>query len=166
MPVTKSPVLGWSLAVLTVAALSLAPSFAHVLEAGPRLAIWPAELWRETTVFNAQYLIFEYVGAPLDVAAILLPAFFAYRLRGDRARFGLAVTGAVLFALGLAVWALWVAPANEVLAGWTPGPLAENFEAVRDRWESGHMVVAALKLLGFLAISAAVALRAQPPGRS
>lgn len=158
--------LGWSLAALTVAALSLGPSFAHVLEAGPRLTVWPPELWRDATVFNAQYVLFAYVGAPVDVAAILVPALLAYRLRADRPKFGLAVTATVLFGLAVTVWASWVAPANAVLATWTPGPLPEDFDEVQARWESGHLVVAALKLLGFMALSLAVALRGRPAASS
>jgi hypothetical protein len=161
--------LGWSFAVLTVAALSLAPSFAHMLEAWPRLYVWPPDLWRETTVFNQQFLLYLIVGAPLDLAAVALSAVYAVRLRTDRpkerSRAGLAVTGCVLYSLALIVWALWVAPANDVLAAWTPGPIPENFDDIRGRWESGHIVVAVLKVLGFMALSLAVALRGDHPAR-
>jgi hypothetical protein len=150
--------LGWSLIVLTVAALSLGPSFAHALEAWPRVFVWPPELWRETTVFNGQFILFLYVGAPLDLAAVGLPALFAYIVRDDRRSVGFAVTAAVLYALALIVWASWVAPANQVLASWTPGPVPTDFVEIRDRWESGHIVVAVVKLLGFMALSLAVAL--------
>lgn len=144
---------------MTVAALSLAPSFAHALEAWPRVFLWPPELWRETTVFNGQFVLFLYIGAPLDLAAIGMPAIFAYVVRDDRRRVAFAVAATVLFALALIVWASWVAPANEALAAWTPGAIPPDFEEVRDRWESGHIVVATVKLLGFMALSLAVALR-------
>jgi hypothetical protein len=147
------------LIALTVAALSLAPSFAHALEAWPRVFVWPPELWRETTVFNAQFALFLYIGAPLDLAAIGLPALFAFVVRDDRRRLGFAVVASVLYALALIVWAGWVAPANDVLAGWTPGPIPADFDRVRHRWESGHIVVAAVKLLGFMALSLSVAIR-------
>jgi hypothetical protein len=143
---------------LTVAALSLGPSFAHALESWPRLAIWSPDLWREATVFNAQYALFQYVGGPLDVAAVVLSAILAYLFRADQPKFGLAVTATVLF-----VWAVWVAPVNAILATWpqaaTPGPVPENFDDIRTRWESGHIVIAALKLLGFMALSLAVVMR-------
>jgi len=159
--------LGWSVAALTIAALSLAPSFAHMLEAWPRLYVWPPELWRETTVFHQQFLLYLIVGAPLDLAAIAMPALYAVRLRNDRpkerSRAGLAVTACVLYSLALIVWALWVAPANDALAGWTPGPIPENFHTIRGRWESGHIVVAVLKLLGFMALSLSVAMRSDRP---
>ncbi|HZH50568.1 MAG TPA: DUF1772 domain-containing protein [Microvirga sp.] len=146
----------WSLAVLTVAALSLGPSFAHVLEAPPRLTVWAPELWREATVFNGQFRLFALVGGPLDIGAILVTGTLAFLLRRDRDRFHFALAGAVLHALALATWAAWVAPANAVLATWEPGPIPENFQAIRNRWETGHMAVAAVKLFGFMATALAV----------
>ena len=35
----------FAVATLLVAALSLGPSFAHVLESGPRLGEWPPPWW-------------------------------------------------------------------------------------------------------------------------
>jgi hypothetical protein len=148
--------LFWSPLTTTIAALSLGPSFAHVLESAPRLGVWSPELWRETTVFNEQFRLFLLVGAPLDVAAIFCPGVLAYLLWGDRPASIYAVAATLLFALALAAWALRVAPANAVLATWQPGPIAADFEAIRWRWETGHMIVAALKLAGFVALMLAV----------
>ncbi|KLK94024.1 hypothetical protein AA309_06085 [Microvirga vignae] len=152
----------WSLAALTLAALSLGPSFAHVLEAPPRLTVWSPELWRDATVFNGQFALFALIGGPLDLGAIFTTAVLAFLLRGNKSRFRLALAGAILFALGLAVWFGWVAPANSVLATWQPGPIPENFVVIRNRWETGHMAVAALKLLGLMATALAVTPSARP----
>lgn len=147
---------GWSLAALVITALSLGPSFAHVLEAPPRLTRWPPELWREATVFNGQFQLFAIVGGPLDIGAILVTAVLAYTLRHDRPSFRYALAGSALFAAGLATWFAWVAPANAVLATWQPGPVPEDFTAIRDRWETGHMAVAGIKLAGFVATALSV----------
>jgi hypothetical protein len=146
----------WTLLALTVAALSLGPSFAHVLEAPPRLSVWPPELWREATVFNGQFQLFAMIGGPLDIGAIITTAVLAYLLRHDRSGFRFALTGSVLFALALFVWFSWVAPANSVLATWTLGPIPEDFHAIRNRWETGHMVIAAIKLIGFMATALSI----------
>jgi hypothetical protein len=139
----------WAALTTIVAALSLAPSFAHVLESGPRLVQWSPELWREATVFNGQFRLFAVVGAPMDLAAIAFPAILALMLRDDRPAFRFAVAAAIFYAGALAAWFALVAPANSVLATWTAGPIAENFDAIRLAWETGHMVVAAIKLVGF-----------------
>ena len=141
--------------VLTITALSLGPSFAHVLEAPPRLTVWPPELWRDATVFHGQFQLFAIIGGPLDIAAILGTALLAYAMRHERPGFRYALAGCLLFALALGVWFAWVAPANRILATWSPGPIPEDFHAVRMRWETGHMAVASLKLLGFLATALA-----------
>jgi len=149
------------LAVVTalVAALSLGPSFAHVLEALPRLTVWSPELWREATVFNGQFQLFATFGAPLDILAIVLPAALAFTLR-DRSSRTLAGAAAIAYAGALGLWFALVQPANVVLATWTPGPLPADFAAVRDRWEYGHMCVAAAKVAGLIFLaSALVAMR-------
>lgn len=140
---------------LLIAALSLGASYAHLLEAPPRLHDWPPELWREATVFHGQYAYFAIIGAPVDVAAIVLLTVLAWLARFERPTFWFAVIGAGLFLAGLLAWAAIVAPANAVLATWRPGPIPADFEAVRIRWEVGHMIVAALKLGGFLSLSVA-----------
>ncbi|TGU67784.1 DUF1772 domain-containing protein, partial [Mesorhizobium sp. M00.F.Ca.ET.186.01.1.1] len=48
----------WSVLTITIAALSLGPSFAHALESLSRLTRWSPALWREATVFNAQFQLF------------------------------------------------------------------------------------------------------------
>ncbi|MCZ4089152.1 DUF1772 domain-containing protein [Sinorhizobium psoraleae] len=145
-----------ALASLLLTALSLGPSFAHVLEAPPRLTVWSPELWREATVFNGQFELFARIGGPLDVAAILMAGLLTCLLARERPAFWFALTGTCLLALGLMAWFTVVAPANAVLASWTPGPIPADFASIRLRWETGHMVVAAAKLLAFASISMAV----------
>jgi hypothetical protein len=155
----------WSVIAIVMAALSLGPSFAHVLESLPRLSWWAPELWREATVFNGQFILFAYIGGPLDVAAILSAGILAYMLRHNQRAFRLALVGAALLGLALAVWVGWVAPANSVLASWKPGPISADFEAIRLRWETGHMVIAGLKLAGLVAIVMAALEGSRPVGR-
>lgn len=152
-------------AVLTVAALSLGLSFAHLAEAPPRVFAWAPELWREATVFGGQYAVFAPLGAVLDSGAVLLAGVLAWLVQSDRQAFRPALAACLLYALALATWFAWVAPANADLAGWVPGPLPDDFYEVRDRWESGHAAIAVVKLMGFVALAWAVATgRAEAPG--
>jgi hypothetical protein len=144
--------LFWSVLVAVVAALSLGPSFAHVLESLPRLTRWSPALWRETTVFNGQFQLFAVIGAPLDIAAILCPALLAWMLRNQPPGFWYVLAATLFYALSLALWFLLVKPANDVLATWVPGPIPDNFEAIRLRWETGHMAVTVAKALGFISL--------------
>lgn len=150
----------FGLITVLVMAMSFGPSFAHVLEAPPRLAVWAPELWREATVFNGQFKLFAIAGAPLDIGAIVLGGIFSYLLGGDRAAFGFALAATILYALSLATWFAVVAPVNAELATWTRGSLPDDFTAVRDRWETGHMAVAAIKFCGLVCvITAALRMR-------
>jgi hypothetical protein len=153
--------LAWRLAALILTALSFAPSFAHVLEAPPRLSTWSPALWREATVFNGQYRMFGLLGGPIDVIAILVTGLVAFLVRHERASFPYALAAAVLPAAGVAVWLTVGAPANGVLATWRPGPIPPEFAAVRGRWEAGHIIIAVIKLVAFAALALSV-LKAEP----
>ena len=141
------------LVALVLAALSLGPSLAHALEAPPRLRNWPPELWRETTVFHGQYALFGMIGGPLEIATVGVPAWIAV-LAVQRGEVAIpAVAAALLFATALVVWLLVVNRTNGVMATWRPGPLPADFAAVQRRWETGHLVMAGLKLAGFVALA-------------
>lgn len=146
-------------AALILGALSLAPSWAHILEAPPRLA-WPLDLWRETTVFNAQFAWFAIVGGPVDLAAILAVALAALLTRGGPG-YRPILAAAILYGVALAVWAVVVGRANAELAGWTPGPIPGDAAGTRWRWEGGHMAVGLLKLAAFGCLAAGLVGRRQ-----
>jgi hypothetical protein len=155
-----------SLSALVLAALSLSPSFAHVLEAPPRLAVWSPALWREATVFNGQFEFFARIGGPVDVGAIVAAWLLSYVLRRERLAFCFGLAGATLLTAGLTAWFGIVAPANAILASWQPGPIPSDFSQVRIRWETGHMIVASLKFLGFVSICLAVLAPRFPGSRA
>ena len=67
-----------------------------------------------------------------------------------------AVFACLLFALALALWFAIVMPVNAELALWTRNVVAPNAEDVRMRWEGGHVAIAFVKLLGFIALATAV----------
>lgn len=59
----------------------------------------------------------------------------------------------MLYLIALGAWFALVKPANDVLATWVPGPIPDNFETIRSRWETGHMVVTGFKAVGFIALA-------------
>ena len=150
---------------IALVVMSLGPSFAHMLEAQPRLFVWSPELWRDATVFNAQFWWFAVAGAPIEILAILSTAKPAFLLRATRPNFRLALAGCVGFVLGLALWFSIVAPVNSVLATGVPGPIPENFAAVRLRWETGHLIVASVKPVVLTLVALACVWPARPASR-
>jgi hypothetical protein len=115
------------LAALVICALSLGPSFAHALEAPPRLRNWPPELWRETTVFHGQYALFGAVGGPIEVLGVLLAAGVAWLSFRDAQGFAPALVAAILFAAALAVWLAVVKSGQRRHGDVAPRPAAGRF---------------------------------------
>jgi hypothetical protein len=151
-----------SFLTLLVMALSLGPSFAHLLEAPPRLNVWAPELWREATVFNGQFKYFAVVGAPVEIATLILGSILTFVLRRERPAFWLSMAATILYAVSLATWFTVVEPMNLILAQWQPGPIPDNFEAVRNQWETGHMIITVIKTIG---LSCAIACVLSLAGR-
>lgn len=145
------PLLLWRLLTLLLAALSMALSFCHVMEMPVRLS-WEPALWMQTTNFAGLYFLFGRIGAVIDVTAILTSAMLVFLVRHRRPSLQLTSVGAVLMAVGLAVWLGFVAPMNAIMATWNPGPIPDNFIAVRDQWEHAHATIAGIKVAGLIAL--------------
>lgn len=107
-------------------------------------------------MFGGPFQMFATVGAPLDLGAIFITMVLAYATRRFRPAFWFALCGTLLFVGSLLTWFGVVSPANSVLATWQPGPIPADFDETRRQWELGHMAVAGLKLIGFIAIALAV----------
>jgi hypothetical protein len=101
----------------------------------------------------------------IDVGAIACAWWLAYDRYRAGSGFRPALVGAAALTAGLGAWASLVQPMNQVMATWTPAEIPADFAAVRLRWELGHAAVAAIKLMGFLALAASVLARPEPSGR-
>ena len=82
-----------------------------------------------------------------------------FLVRRSRPSFRLALAATVLYSAALVTWLSVVAPMNAILAQWNPGRIPENFAAVRNRWEAGHIAITGIKVVGLgCAIAAGLAL--------
>ncbi|MFO1457289.1 MAG: hypothetical protein U1F18_13695 [Steroidobacteraceae bacterium] len=146
------------IAALLLAALSLAPSWAHLLELRPRLA-WPAMLWVDATVRGGLYAEFARVGGPVDVITVVVLGMLAWRERhaGDALWLLWAFVG---FVLALVALGAIVAPANSALAHWLATGVVTDFMAVSRRWEYGHVAIGLLKLAGMALLAVTLGRRA------
>ncbi len=125
------------LRLLTVlcAALVTGLAFAHVMEMPQKMAY---DSHRYAEVQHSLYAYFAFVGGPLEVLSIILAAVLAWRARGTAA-FTLTLASALIFAAGLAEWAVVVQGANNAMAQWHPNAMPGNWQATRDQWEFGHL---------------------------
>ncbi len=141
------------LLALNLTALVLVPNGAHLFELPGKISL------ERDAYFIVQGI---YAGWAMFGVAILAAIAangalaFAERNRNPvAARF--AAVSATLIAVSLAVFFMWVFPANQATANWTLQPA--DWEELRRQWEYGHAVDAVIVWLAFLATSIACSRR-------
>jgi hypothetical protein len=148
----------WSIVALTLIALVLGTSFAHVLE-------WPAKLRYDGPQYvRLQTSLYARWGPPsltgyVEPAAIVAAVALAIALRDVRPAFARVVTATGLLLLAFPVVFFWrVQPANRVFwAAALAGTVPSDWTAWRTRWETGHAARFLLQLTAFALMAAAVA---------
>ena len=146
---------GWlTFATVLLAALGLAPGFAHLLEMPIKLQYAP-QLYQQVT--STLYAWFGIVGGAVQVAAIAsVFLLMARRRRSPHLASGFAMRVALVALLAsLLAWGAFVAPVN---ARWASATAARDvdlpalYAQLRVRWEYGHLVAHALWFVGFCAL--------------
>jgi hypothetical protein len=142
-------------AVIMLAALSLSFGLGHLMELPARMA-WDQYLWVGATVQGGLYALSGPLGVLVQVTTIIALIVLAVLLRRHGAG-GLAFTiaAAVLFAIGLLVWWVFVYPVNVELTKWVNGPVPNNCGLARALGvgAGGHGLA---QLVGFAALVAPV----------
>ncbi|MBN9508867.1 MAG: DUF1772 domain-containing protein, partial [Alphaproteobacteria bacterium] len=126
-----------TLATLLIFALA----FAHVAELPGKLRLDGAQ-W--LMVQQHLYIAFGPIGAIVELLAVLLIWVLAWRTGWRQPGARRVIAAAVCVTVGLVAWALIVAPMNARISAMQPDAPAATWTAVRDRWELGHAVHAAL----------------------
>lgn len=137
--------------VLTV--FALIPSAAHLFESPAKIAL------DESAYFAAQRLYsgWAYFGLPI-VGAAAANFLLSHRERAaDAASARWALASGVLVLLSLAVFFVFVLPANQATHNWTAP--TEDWSSLRIRWEYGHAAGAILMFCAFLATCMATVKR-------
>jgi hypothetical protein len=144
----------WQTVAITLVALAMGTSFAHVLE-------WPAKLHYTGELYlRLQTSLYAYWGPPsitgfIEPAAVLSVLFLAVACRRRPVTLRLAVGAAICLLLGFPVVFFWrVAPANATFfhAAHT-GILPSDWNAWRMRWETGHTIRFVLHLIAFVLLA-------------
>lgn len=145
-----------------VLALALALPFAHAAEIVGKLRL-PGPVW--ITVQHNLYVGFAWVGAIVEIGAILLTWTLFFLLRRRRPGAGWMLVAALCVSVALPLWAIFINPINvDQIAVWTPETLPPDWTDVRDRWEMWHAIRAALFAIAFCAATLAL-LADTPRGR-
>ncbi len=108
------------------------------------------------------YVAFGPIGGCVEVLGIVLTWMTLFSRRRGTREWRWTLAAAVATTVGLIEWALVVSPMNGVLNGWTAASLPGDWMAVRNQWEIGHGVQAALFAFGFSALVVAALTEAAP----
>lgn len=133
------------MSVLVLTALALIPSAAHFFEFAGKIA-----LGREA-YFTVQSIYAGWALFAIPIFAAILANLALTGLswwRGDPRAVYSAVS-AILIAVSLVIFFIWVFPANQETANWIRQP--ENWETLRRNWEYGHAVNAVIVFTAFVA---------------
>lgn len=142
--------------VIMLAALSLGVGIGHLMELPARMA-WDQDLWVGATVQGGFLALSGPLGVLLQVFTIIGLIVLAVLLRRYVVS-GLPFTilAAVLFAIGLLVWWIFVYPVNVELAKWVNGPVPGDWADWRQLWEWGQAANGLAQFAGFAALIASV----------
>jgi hypothetical protein len=142
-------------------ALTLGLAFAHVLEFFGKQQLSAGD-W--LMVQQHLYVAFGAIGGPIEILAIALTWTAWVLQRRDGAAFSSrwTLTAAIVITIGLIDWTLVVSPMNTVLNGWTAASIPGDWMTVRNRWEMGHAVQAALFAAGFVCLEIGATREAAP----
>jgi hypothetical protein len=135
----------WMFLSLTLVALALVPSGAHL-----------AELGQKITLSAHDYLIVQrlYQGWALFgivvVCALISTARLAIISRGERRTFALTLTAFLCIAATQVVFWVFTQPVNRMTHNWTDLPV--NWVQLRARWEYSHAAGAILNLAALISL--------------
>ncbi len=130
-------------------AITLSLTFCHLLEM-PRKVQYGEALYM--AIQHSLYLYFAWVGAFAEVGAVVFLVVLSVMLRKQGPTFYATLVATICVAAGLAIWFIFVSPANAQMAQWSDVPLPANWTNVRRQWEFGHAASAILDLIGFGAL--------------
>lgn len=88
------------------------------------------------------------------LAALVLNAVLAIRLRRQRPAFHFAMIAALCFVVFFAIFFTWTFPANQATANWTSLP--DDWSRLRREWEYSHAVNAVVMLIALCSVTLSV----------
>ncbi len=149
---------------LSLTALGLAPGASHLMQLPVKMG-YSAELY--TAVTSSLYSWYGLVGGTVQVAALVSVAMLAVRARRLPGG-GLAAASAGALLASLLLWGFVVGPVNATWAGaadLSPAQFAVAYDAMRARWEYGHVAAFIAWFTGWCGLVAAITRQTGPAAR-
>lgn len=135
----------YKLLALGLTALIVIPGGAHLFELPAKMRLSESEYFSVQSIY-AGWALFSVAIFAAIAANVWL---FGVMRETDVTAAGYALASAILIALTLVIFFVWVFPANQATGNWTTAPA--DWERLRRNWEYGH---AANAVIGFVALMA------------
>ena len=132
--------------VLLFAALTLAPSLAHVLQMGQKMDLGPDSYRIAQVVYRG----WAFTGVFLVVAALLSLVYWL-QLQRDHRPYGAVAVAFLCYVVSLVDFFLFTYPVNRVTRNWIDLP--PNWAQLRIQWEYSHAFAALLELTAFVLLT-------------
>ena len=140
------------LASVLLVAISMAATWAHLLEMPAKLALSRNDYF----VVQQIYRGWAWLGIPI-FSALASTSALAVVSRAERSLVIAAASAAACIVLALIVFFSFTFPANQATANWTSIP--DNWAALRRRWEYAHAVEALLYFAALVILAGAAVMR-------
>jgi hypothetical protein len=134
---------------IVLTALALVPLGAHLASLLNKINLTAEQYFIVQSSYRGWFL-FALAQIPSAIVAFVL----AWMVRGDTRSFWLALIGGVSMAATIAIYFIWVNPANLATDQWTTIP--EHWQTLRRQWEYGHAASAVFNIIALVTITAAV----------
>lgn len=132
--------------VVLVTALALVPAGGHLFELPNKI-----DLSRDAyQTVQGVYAGWAWLGI-LDLAALIMNAVLAIRLRRQCLAFSFALTSALCFIVFFAIFFTWTFPSNQATVNWTALP--DDWSRLRQKWEYSHAANAVVILIALCAVT-------------
>jgi hypothetical protein len=134
---------------LVLTALALIPAGAHLFALPNKIGLAQEQYFIAQNIYRGWALF----GAVL-LGSLIANLLLAVMLRGRAAPFVFAVVAFLCMAATLAVFFIWIYPANQATDNWTTIP--ENWAQLRLQWEYSHAGNALVTFVAFCALTLSV----------
>jgi hypothetical protein len=133
---------------IALAALALVPAGAHLFELTNKINLTAEHYFVVQGIYRG-WNLFGFVLIPAVIVNFLL----ALMLRAHASASVMAFLAGVFMVATLAIFFIWVEPANRATDYWTTIPA--NWQALRQQWEYGHAANAVVTFLAFCSVTLA-----------
>ncbi len=130
---------------VVITAIALIPSAAHLFELPGKIDLGRDDYF----VVQGIYAGWAFFAVPIFLAILANALLCIAEWRQRDARAALAGLSALLIAIGLGIFFVWVFPGNVATENWTQP--TDDWEHLRTNWEYGHAADALLVFAAFVA---------------